>query len=485
MNQINIRLVLKFLGITHMLESFFMASATVVAFCNKGSDFYPLLISCGIMLSAGMIFYFIGRNANDYHVDRREGMLTVTLTWLLLSFFGMMPFLLGGYIPDVTDAYFETMSGFTTTGATILNDIEVLPHGILFWRSLTQWQGGIGIIVFSVALMPIFGGTAMQLFDAEISGITHEHFLPRVTQVAKRLFFIYLLITAVLTMALWAGPMNLYDAVNHALTTVSTGGYSTKNESIAYWDSPYIEYLTVFFMSIGAINFSLLYFTFKGQIKRLLNDGEFRWFYSIIIIATFATAGWLLLHHFEGSVELVFRRAVFQVVALLSTTGYLTSDFSAWGVFFSIIALILMTICGCAGSTSGGFKMGRFIILVKNMLNEFKKQTHPNAVIPLRIRGKVIHSNVVQRVQTFAFVFILLIVCGCSIFLLNGLGLTEALGTAVSAICNIGPALGKYACGNFADLPNLSKWTASILMMVGRLEIFTVLTILLPGFWKK
>jgi len=482
---LNIRFILKFLGIIHLFESFFLLSAVGVALYYQENDFRPLLISYSIMFVAGLIFYLGGRNATDYNVGRREGMITVTLTWLLFSFFGMMPFLLGGYITHVTDAWFETMSGFTATGATILKDVESLPHGILFWRSLTQWQGGIGIVVFTVALMPIFGGTAMQLFDAEISGITHDHFLPRVTKIAKRLFGIYLLITCVLILLLWSGPMDFFDAVNHALTTVSSGGYSTKNDGMAYWNSPYMEYLIVVFMCISATNFALLYFACKGKFNKLKNDGEFRWFYSVVCMMTIITTAWLFFQNHEEAIEPAFRKAIFQVTSLISTTGFLTADFSGWGTFFTIIALMLMVVCGCAGSTSGGFKMGRFIILVKDMLNEFKKQTHPNAVIPVRIRGQVIQTHIVQRVQTFAFVYLVLVVIGCSIFLLNGLGFDESLGTAISAISNIGPALGKYTAGMFSELPDIAKWTYSFLMLIGRLEIFTVLTILLPAFWRQ
>jgi trk system potassium uptake protein TrkH len=469
----------------HILESFFMLIAVAVAWYCEGTDLYPLLISSGIMLGAGLVFYLSGRNIEDASAGRREGMLTVALTWILLSFFGMMPYCLGGYISNFTDAYFETMSGFTTTGATILNDVESLPQGILLWRSLTQWQGGIGIIVFTVALMPVFGGTALQLFNAEISGIAHEPFLPRVTQAAKRLFGIYVANTVVLTLLLWAGPMNLYDAVNHALTTLSSGGYSTKNAGITYWDSPYIEYILCFFMCLSATNITLLYFTVKRQWHKLLKDDEFRWFYSTILIAGTVVTAWLFFLHYEGNIEHAFRKAFFQVTSLISTTGYLTADYSDWGGLFVIIALFLMTICGCAGSTSGGLKVGRFVILIKNMLNEFKKQTHPNAVISVRMSGQVIPAHIVQRVQTFAFVYMVLIVIGSAVFLLDGLVFEEALATTVSAIGNIGPGLGKYTNGNFHDLSIVSKWVFSFLMVTGRLEIFTILTLLLPGFWKQ
>jgi trk system potassium uptake protein TrkH len=485
MFRINMKFVLKVLGMMHILESFFMLIAAAVACYYRETDRQPLFVSCGIMFGAGLLFYLTGRKASDSGAGRREGMLTVALTWLLLSFFGMLPFYLGGYVHHIADAYFETMSGFTTTGATILGDIEALPHGILFWRSLTQWQGGIGIIVFTVALMPVFGGTASQLFDAETSGIMHDHFLPRVTQVAKRLSGIYVMITCLLILLLWAGPMDFFDALNHSMTTVSSGGYSTKNAGLAWWNAPYIEYLTGFFMCLAATNITLLYFTLKGQWKKLLNDDESRWFYSTVGIATLIVVAWLLFRQQEGTLEEIFRKSFFQVASLISTTGFLTADYSGWGSFFAILALILMTVCGCAGSTSGGLKMGRFVILIKNMLNEFKKQTHPNAVIPVRMSGYVIPPHIVQHVQTFAFVYMGLIIIGSAVLLFDGLAFEEAVGTAISAISNIGPGLGKYAGGNFHDLPVLSKWMFSFLMMTGRLEIFTVLTILLPSFWKQ
>ena len=428
---LNVRFIVKMLGVMFILETFFMLAATVVAFLYRGSDVYPLLISSGILFGTGFLFYSMGFKANEHSAGRREGMLIVTLTWILFSLFGMLPFYIGGYIDNVTDAFFETMSGFTTTGSTILTNIEALPKGILFWRSLTQWQGGIGMVVFTVALMPIFGGGASQMFDAETPGITHERFRPRITQVAKRLWGVYVFLTLFLVGLLWAGPMNLYDAVNHAFTAISTGGYSTKNASIAYWNSSYIEYVITIFMFIGATNMTLVYFCFNGNVKKLIKDEEFR-------------------------------------------------------PFFWFIALILMFICGCAGSTCGGLKMGRFVILTKNLSNEFKKQTHPHAVIPVRMNGHVVSGDIVHRVLAFVFAYITLIVVSCLALSLDGMGFSEAIGAAVSAISNVGPGLGTLGpVSNFADVPTVSKWFLSFLMLTGRLEIFTVLTILVPGFWKQ
>jgi trk system potassium uptake protein TrkH len=291
--------------------------------------------------------------ANEYNTGRREGMLIVTLTWSLLSFFGMLPFYLGGYIDNLTDAYFETMSGFTTTGATILDDIEAMPEGILFWRSLTQWQGGIGVVVFTVAFLPIFGGGASQMFDAEVPGIVHERFRPRITQVAKRLSGVYLLLTAVLTGLLCAGPMDVYEAVNHALTTVSTGGYSTRNASIAFWDSPYIEYVVMVFMFIGSINMTLVYFFVNRQPKKLWADEEVRWFFFFILIVTGISAVWLPVNGYTAGVETTLRKAGFQIVSLISSSGFISADYVSWGSFFWLVALTVMFVGGCAGSTSG------------------------------------------------------------------------------------------------------------------------------------
>jgi trk system potassium uptake protein TrkH len=479
------RFVFKVLGMMHVLESFFVLCATGVAFRYREPDCSPLLASFGVMLGAGLIFWLIGRNSRQRYTGRREGSLAVTLTWILLSFFGMLPYLFGGYIDNVTDAFCEVMAGYTTTGSTVFADVEALPHGILFWRSLTQWQGGVGIIVFTVALLPLVGGGANQLFDAETSAIMHEHFLPRVTQVAKRFFGIYLLITCILTLLLWAGPMNLFDAVNHAMTTVSSGGYSTKNGNIAYWNSPYIYYVTTVFMFISALNFTLIYFLFKGKGEKLARNEETRYLAMFIIISTLLVTAILFFRNQDAGLEPLFRKALFQITSLITTTGFVVSDYSEWGTFFSLTVLILMIVCGCAGSTSGGLKMGRFVVLVKNTRNEFKKQTHPNAVIPVRMNGRVIPADAVQRVQTFAFVYVVLIIAGCAILLIDGLPLKESVGLAVSAIGNVGPALGKYTGGVFSDLSAVSKWTLSFLMLVGRLEIFTILALFLPGFWKR
>ncbi|MDR0430789.1 MAG: TrkH family potassium uptake protein [Tannerellaceae bacterium] len=483
---LNVRFIMKMLGSMFILETLFMLMAVAVAFIYKEGDFCPLLISSGILLGVGILFYLIGFRTNEFATGRREGMLIVTLTWTFLSLLGMLPYYIGGYINNITDAYFETMSGFTTTGASILTDIEALPKGILFWRSLTQWQGGLGVVVFTVALLPIFGGGASQMFDAETTGITHERFLPRVTQVAKRLWGVYLLFTIILVGLLWAGPMDIYDAINHALTTMSTGGYSTKNASIAYWDSAYVEYVVMIFMFIGSVNMTLLYFFIKGSPKKLFADEEFRWFFFFLLAVVAITTSWLLYNDFVSGVEKAFRHSAFQVISLISSTGFFTTQYLSWGAFFWLIVLTIMFVGGCAGSTSGGLKMGRFVILNKNLSNAFLRQTHPKAILPVRMNGHVVSADIVHQILAFAFVYITLILVSCLVLMFDGVGFEESVGASISAISNVGPALGDLGpvC-SYAGVPTVSKWFLAFLMMVGRLEMFTVLTILLPGFWKQ
>lgn len=482
------------LGSMFLLETVFMLITAAVALFYGDGGSGAILASAALLAITGILFYLLGRKADEHAAGYREGMLIVALTWSSLSFFGMLPFYLGNYVPSIADAYFETMSGFTTTGASILKDIEALPHGLLFWRSLIQWQGGMGVVVFTVALLPVFGGGASQMFEAEVtgSGISHERFRPRVKQVANRLSVVYIITTTVIACFLAIGPMSIFDAINHALTTVSTGGYSTKNNSIAHWNSPYIEYVEIFFMIVGSINITLMYFlVLKGNFRKFFHDEELRWFIFIILLFTAITVVWLFARNIAGeltwsNVEYTFRRSAFQVVTIISSSGYMTDDYIPWGSFFWMLAMILMFIGGCTGSTSGGFKVGRFVILYKYLSNVFNKQIHPNAVRHVRMNEHVISADNVQRCLAFALIYIALAMAGSLALSLDGLHFEEALAASVSAISNIGPGLGQQGpASNFADVPVMSKWILSFLMMTGRLELFTVLTILLPSFWKN
>ena len=491
----NFRFILKMLGLIFLLETIFMAAASVVALSYGEGDFVPFCISSGAIFGAGMLFYMLGRNADEHSTGPREGMLVVALTWACLSFFGMLPYYIGGYAGSIADAYFETMAGFTTTGSTVIADIEALPHGILFWRSLTQWQGGIGVVVFTVALLPLFGGGVSQMFEAEATGtgIAHERFRPRVAQVAKMLSGIYMFLTVILAALLLAGPMTLFDAVNHAMTTVSTGGFSTKNASLAHWNSPYLEYVEIIFMLIGSINFTLLYFLLRGNFRKFFADDELRWFALIIAVFVAATAAWLfssrLIELPQGNldaVEKLLRRSAFQVISIISSSGFMVDDYLPWGSFFWLMALMLMFIGGCTGSTAGGLKTGRFVIINKNLSNVFRRQIHPHAILHVRMNGHAITPDNVYRCLAFTFAYIALAMTGSLALTLCGLRFEEAVAASLSAISNIGPGLGAEGPAyNFTTVPAPAKWILSFLMLTGRLEIFTVLTLFMPWFWRK
>ncbi len=484
---LNWRFIVKVLGLSLILESLFMLCASGISLAYEGWDFGYLLISTGLCVVSGALLAISGNlKKKSWNIGKRESFFTVTMTWLLCTFFGAIPFYISGAIPSFTDAYFESVSGFTTTGATILDDVESIPHGLLFWRCVTQWLGGLGVVVFSLALLPLVGGGAAQLYDAETTGLLHEKFRPRVAKVAIRIWGIYLVLTSVLFLLLYLGPMSLYDALCHALSTMSTGGYSTKQASIAYWDSAYIETVVIIFMVLGAINFSLYYFLLKKDYKRVLKDEEMHWFLGIILVATTVIALGLVISYPEIRSFDSFRSSLFQVVSLVTTTGFYTKDYVPWGPFFWVIILILMVICGCAGSTSGGLKVVRVVVLVKNTLNEFGRLVHPRAIIPVRLNGNAISMEVVQRLLAFAFLYIAIIILSVLVLLFCGVTFDEAIGASITSISNVGPGLGSHGpTGSFSGLSDFAKWYLSFLMIVGRLEIFTVLILFTPGFWKR
>ena len=482
---LNIRFILKMLGALLAIEAFFMLLATAVAYIYNGND-APYLLCCSLFTFLfGAIFFAINIKANESDAGKREGAITVTFTWLLFSLFGMLPFYISKAIPSPTDAFFETMSGFTTTGASILNNVEAMPKGLLFWRSLTQWIGGMGMIVLTLAILPMLGGGAIQLFDAETTGVSHEKFLPRAAQVAKRLWVIYFGATALLIVLLWAGPMDFFDAVCHALTTMATGGYSTKQASIVHFNSPYVEYIISGFMVIGGINFALIYFLLKRNWRRFFHDEELRAFIYTILGGTLIVGVYLFISGYPGNFEGTFRTALFQVTALITTTGYTGLDYVLWGPFFWLIYLLLILFCGCACSTSGGMKMIRAVILGKSTANEFRKYSHPKAVMVVKVNKLPVTPEVVSKVLAFVVIYVFLVL-GSSLFLSSfGVGFIESLSASLSCISNVGPGLGDLGpAGNYAGLPETVKWFLSLLMVVGRLEIFTVLSILTPGFWK-
>ncbi|NDV79612.1 TrkH family potassium uptake protein [Dysgonomonas sp. 511] len=486
MNNFNFRFIFKTIGFLLIIESLFMMVATVVSFYWHEAAGDAMLISSTITFFAGIFIRLIGTDDYEKPIGKRESFLVVSLTWVILSAFGMLPFYLSGAIPDISNAYFETMSGFSTTGASILTDIDSMPKGLLFWRSITQWIGGIGIIVFALAILPMLGGNASVLYDAETTGIVHERFTPRVTQVAKRLWLIYIFVTLILFFLLWVGPMDMFDAACHALTTLSTGGYSTKQASIAYWDSPYLEYVLSVFMFIGGTNFALIFFLLKGVPKRLLKDEEFRWYGAICLIFSVIIAGSLILSGQMDDVGYALRTSVFQVISIITTTGFTSIDYMGWGAFYIFLLCLLMLFCACAGSTSGGIKIVRIIVLFKNAINEFKRQVHPNAILPVRLNGQVVPIDIVTKILAFMFLYLAILVVSFLILSFMGLEFEESIGAAISCMGNVGPGLGDIGhSGHFNNIPAVSKWYLCFLMLTGRLELFTVLSLFMPAFWKR
>jgi trk system potassium uptake protein TrkH len=482
---LNIKLVFHVLGTLLFFEAGFLLISAAVSFLYRENDLFPLLISFGITFGTALMCFLLFKKEKSEPLNKREGYLVVTSVWIIFSLFGSLPFFISGYIPSYTDAFFETISGFTTTGASILTDVESLPHGLLFWRSIIQWLGGMGIIVLSLAIMPILGIGGMQLYVAEVPGPTKDKLRPRVAQTAKLLWSIYALLTIMEILLLLVGGMNLYDSVCHAFATMSTGGFSTKNASIAYWDSPFIEYIITLFMLIAGINYTVIYFAIKGNFKKLANSEELKFYLLFAFGFSFITMVGLLLTQ-NIQTEEALRASSFQVVSVMTGTGFATADYMQWAPFLWTLMFIIMLIGGCAGSASGGLKTVRVALLLKNSYYEFKRLLHPNAVIPVKFNHKVVPAPIVTNVLAFIVLFAIIAVISLLIFVLLGIGFVEAAGSVVTCMSNVGPGLGNVGpSGNFAHFPDTAKWYMSFLMLTGRLEIFTVLFLFAPSFWKK
>ncbi|MBL7113395.1 MAG: TrkH family potassium uptake protein [Bacteroidales bacterium] len=461
-----------------------MLSCIIVALIYRENEIGSIAISGLISIGAGGIMWIITTKANK-NLSARDGFLIVSMGWILFSFFGSLPFYLSGEIPSYTDAFFETVSGFTTTGASILNDIEALPHALLFWRSMTQWLGGMGIIVMSLAILPLLGIGGMQLFIAEVPGPTPDKLHPRIKETAKRLWAIYIIFTFSETILLLFGGMNLFDAINHSFTTMATGGYSTKQASIAYWDSPYIHYVITLFMFLAGTNFTLSYFAMHLKFDKVFRNEEFRFYIGIIFSFILVVTG-ILFFSQDFALERSFREASFQVLSIITTTGFVTADYLTWIPVLVVIMFMLMFFGGSAGSTGGGIKIMRVMLFMKNSAVELKRLIHPNAVIPVRFNGNAVPPEIINNV--FAFISFYILTMIISVIIMAGLGydLDTSLGAVAATLGNIGPGIGEVGpVLNYAHLPAFGKWFLSFLMLIGRLELFTVLIIFSPGFWRK
>ncbi len=495
--KLNYKIIFHFLGLLLLFNGGFMLLASLVSAIYKDGESLEIL-SAGISVILFGVIIMLLTKSHKKEMNKREGYIVVTFGWIVMALSGSLPYIFTGAIPDFTNAFFETISGYTTTGSTILNDIEALPNGILFWRSLTHWIGGMGIIVLAIAILPLLGIGGMQLFAAEAPGPSADKLHPRITDTAKRLWLIYFGYTAAETILLNVAGMTFFEALNHSMSTLSTGGFSTKNASLAHWnDQPLIQYIVMFFMFVAGTNFVLSYFAFKGKIQKIINDEEFKVYYRLIGIFTVIAA---LVIYFNadvsistvshpmvwGEAESAIRHGLFQVLAIVTTTGFVTADFTLWTPFLLVFFFGLMFLGGSAGSTAGGVKVVRHLMMIRNGFLEFKRTMHPNAILPVRYNKKSISEKIVFNILGFFILYMLSFIIGALGFSFLGLDFESAVGVSASSLGNVGPALGEFGpVNNFYEMPAAGKWWASFLMLIGRLELFTVLILLTPFFWRN
>ena len=495
--KLNYKIIFHFLGLLLLFNGGFMLVAAVISAIYTDGVTLNILLSGLLTLLVGVLIMFSTKD-HKKEMNKREGYIVVAFGWIIMSLSGTLPYVITGAIPSFTNAFFETMSGYTTTGASILNDIEIIPEGVLFWRSLTHWIGGMGIIVLAIAILPLLGIGGMQLFAAEAPGPGGDKLHPRITDTAKRLWLIYVGYTAAETLLLKLAGMSFFDAINHALSTLSTGGFSTKNASLAYWnDQPLIQYIVMLFMFLAGTNFVLSYFAFKGKVQKIINDEEFKLYVKFVAIFTIIAA---LLIYFRadvsvssinhpmvnGEFESAFRHGMFQVLAIVTTTGFVSADYTSWTPFLTVFFFGLMFLGGSAGSTAGGVKVVRHLVLIKNGFLEFKRALHPNAILPVRYNHKAIPKDIVFNILGFFILYMLLFIIGALVFSMFQMDFQSAVGLSASSLGNVGPALGDFGpVNNYSELPGLGKWWASFMMLLGRLELFTILILLTPFFWRN
>ena len=493
--KINYQIIFYFFGILLMFNGVFMFIASLLSYIYNDGITDSLIVSGIIVLSVGAFFTIWNRNF-DINLNKREGYIVVIFGWIVMILSGSVPYIMTDSIDGFTNIIFETTSGYTTTGATILDSIESLPKGIIFWRSITHWIGGMGIIVLAIAILPLLGIGGMQLFSAEAPGPSADKLHPRITDTAKRLWLIYLSVTLIETLLLSIFGMSFFDAINHSMSNIASGGFSTRDASLAYWNNiPMIQYIVIFFMFIAGTNFILLYYVFKGKFNKINIDEEFNlylkfvMFFSLVVaLIVFFNSSFLVSDDISlfSRIEGVIRHSLFQVVSIVSTTGFVTADYTSWTPFLLLIFFGLMFIGGSAGSTSGGFKIVRHLLLIKNGFLEFKRILHPNAIVPVRYNNKSVPNEIVYNILGFFIIYMLTFMVGALGFSMFGLDFQSALGVSASSLGNVGPSIGDFGpMGTFNQMSSIAKWWSSFLMIVGRLELFTVLIIFTAYFWKK
>jgi len=479
----NFKLITRLVGILLLVEGVAMLLSLLIGLTGGGEDLRALGISAGICLIPGVIaFSFTSRNSG--HLSRREGFFVVTLGWLVISFFGSLPYMLSGFIPKLTDAFFETMSGFTTTGASIVNDIESFPRGLLFWRAMTHWMGGMGIIVLVLSFLPAFGIGGMQLYNAEAPGLTVDKVSPRIYQTARRIWGLYVFFTFLEMVLLIFGGMPWFDSICHSFATMATGGFSTKQASVAFWGSPYIQYVITLFMIIAGTNFTLLFFTVTGKPLKLFRDEEFRDYMLFILGFTVVIFGGLLIST-DTQIEQTFREALFTVVSIITTTGFVVADYLQWIPVLTILVFAIFFFGASTGSTGGGVKIMRIVILLKNSYYELRRIIHPHAVIPVRFNKVCVEPRIVNNILAFFMFYVSIFFISSILLMIFVPDMITSMGAVASCLGNIGPGLGTVGPAfTYSHIPDAGKWFLSFLMMMGRLELLTVLVIFSPAFWR-
>ena len=483
---VNFRIISKIIGSLLFIEAFFMAWCAVMSFYFNEDDQLAFLMSLLVTFGSGFLFLFLGRNAEN-SLSRRDAYLLVTAVWVIFSFFGIFPFLFHGSLTSLTDAFFESMSGFTTTGASIFDDVECLPHGILFWRSLMQWIGGLGILFFTIAILPSLVGGSVKVFAAEATGPIKAKMHPRLSTTAKWIWSIYLVLTLGCGLSFWFAGMDWYEALNYSMTTTATGGFAIHNESTVYFHSASIDYISITFQFLSGINFTLLYICiFKGKISALLRNSELKLYLSVVVGATLWIM-YLLFTRMDYDIEKSFRCALFQVVSFITTTGMFNEDAGTWPHITWVILGVVMYLGACAGSTSGGFKCIRGVMLLKVIRNNFRQILHPNAVLPVKINGISIPQSKLVALFAFFTLTMLMTLVTATIMIVAGIDNTNAITIALSCVSNVGPTLGTQIgpVMSWAMLPDYIKWILCPLMLMGRLEIMTVLVLFTRSFWKE
>jgi trk system potassium uptake protein TrkH len=482
---LNYRIIYKIIGTLLYIEAVMMMWCMGISLYLKEDDSMAFIIAVILTVMAGIGFKYLGRKS-DNSLRRREAYLLVTLTWIIFSLFGSLPFMISGYITDFTDAFFETISGFSTTGCSILDDVERLPHGLLFWRTMTQWIGGLGIVFFTIAIIPSLVGGNVKVFSAEATGPIRAKMHPRLSTTAKWIWSIYFLLTIGCAVCFYLSGMGLFDCMNYAMTTTATGGFSTHNANTGYFHNPYIDYTAIVFMFLSGTSFTLLYMTlFKGRLKLFLRNSEFRLYVGAVIVATAAVIIALIYHNGYEWLD-ALRVGLFQVISVMTTTGIYNDDISQWHHVTWFILYICMIMGACSGSTSGGFKCIRSVMVFTILRNEIRRILHPRAVLPVKVNDTTIPYS--SQVTLLAFLAAYVVLCLFTYFcmILMGIDSTNSITIAISCASNVGPTLGIDIgpAMSWGMLPDIAKWLLSALMLMGRLEIFTVVVLFTPTFWK-